>query len=256
MNSGFIRALKILIPGLLPLVFMSCKKDADPEPRMRVNLVIQHKAMGLPLTASGEAVDSSGTAIVFSKLQYFISNIRLETDNPMDVFAEPSSYHLIKGLDNGGETILSLTGIPIRNYRYLHLAIGLDSASNKGNNNGVAALQGGSGMYWSWSDEYKFMVLEGLFQKQNPDTSGAFLFHITGNSSYRSLRLNLVDSTGKGLEFKLENRLNLEAEISALFGAPNPVDFRVFNNAMSVETGAGKIAENYGAGRFIRLKNP
>jgi hypothetical protein len=238
----------------LALLFIACKKEADPDPRFRLNLIFHHQSLGIPLSASGEASDSAGTQIQFSRLQYYLSNIRLESDNPMDVFAEPSSYHLIKGLDNSGKTMISIGGIPYRNYRYLHLGIGLDSLSNKGGKVGIPALEAGSGMYWSWSDEYKFMVLEGLFQK--PDTAGAFLFHITGNSSYRPLRISLLDSTGNVPVFRPENTLNLDVEISSLFGAPNPIDFRTFNNVMSVEAGAGKIAANYGAGRFVRLRKP
>jgi hypothetical protein len=92
--------------------------------------------------------------------------------------------------------------------------------------------------------------MEGNFNY--PDTSGAFLFHVAGNSCFRTIRIP-ISSNGNAAFLANGSRINLDVELSALTGAPNPVDFRVMNNVMSVAAGAGKLAENYAGGRFIRF---
>jgi hypothetical protein len=233
-------------------VFSGCREEDPLVQEMTIEISLHHKNMGSNLSPGLPVTDSSGTLLSFSKLQYFLSNIRLESDNPMDVYAEPLSYHLIKALDNGGHTIIRFEKVPLRKYKYLHIGIGLDSLSNRAGSADVPVLQAGSGMYWSWSDEFKFMVLEGNFQKA--DTSGAFLFHVTGNACYREIRLDLKNSAGGEVAFGPRNTISLLAEIPALFGSPNPVDFREMNNVMSPEGGGLKIAGNYSSGGFLKFQ--
>jgi len=241
--------------GLFYLLgLFACRKGENPDPLLSVDLIIQHQNLGQKLAGGVVLSDSSGTLLQLNKYQFYLSNIRLETDVPIEVFSESASGHLVKGLDPGGESVIPLSGIPLRNYRYLCFGIGLDSLKNKSGGQGIPDLDPGLGMFWPWSNEYKFMVLEGSFQTQ--DTTGAFLFHIAGNSCYREIRLPLRDSTGKEIVLNAsgKTRILLNTELSALFGAPRPVDFRVLNNVMSVASGADVLADNYGQAGFIRLK--
>jgi hypothetical protein len=255
MNPGSIFskiAFLLLIPAGL-FLFSSCKKDNNSPTASGVELLIhlRHVAMGAGLAGKDALEDSSGTLLRFSKLQYYLSGFRLETENPMETYALPGAVYLVKGLDNGGETTITLKGIPGRVYKNLVFHIGLDSITNR-SRGGTGALDPGNGMYWSWSGEYKFMVLEGNYQAG--DSAGAFLFHLTGQPCYRSFRIPLLDTAGKELDIREGGEIRLDAEISALFGAPHPVDFKQMNNVMSLEAGAGKIADNYSYGRFFRLR--
>jgi hypothetical protein len=217
---------------------------------MTIQIRIRHKSLGVRLNPDSVLKDSSNTSITFSKFQYFISNISLETANRFDYFRNPVRYALIKAMDNEGESLITLSRVPAKNYKTIRLGIGIDGSSNNGSS-GVEKADPGNSMYWSWTDEYKFMVMEGRYAVA--DTSGQFIFHITGNSSYRQLELELKDSAGKPIQLKNGSEILIDAEISALFGAPNKVDFRLMNNVMSPENGATKIAENYGTGQFLRF---
>ena len=205
--------------------------------------------MGEKLEQAKAVTDSSGAVIALSKFQYYLSGIRLESENPMETFREPDSFHLVKGLDNKGEFVIRMKGVPERPFQSLVLQVGLDSITN-GKTGGQAALDPGNGMYWPWSSEYKFLVLEGNFNY--PDTSGAFLFHVAGNACFRTLRIP-ISSNGNAAFLANGSRINLDVELSALTGAPNPVNFRLMNNVMSIAAGAGKLADNYSSGSFIRF---
>jgi len=56
------------------------------------------------------------------------------------------------------------------------------------------------------------------------------------------------------LNFQSRTELKLKCELSALFGRPNPIDFRVTNNVMSPEAGGTALAGNYAPGGFLRFK--
>lgn len=240
-------------PGIIILIILiaSCKKDSATQPTDSREILIRlrHVSMGEKLGQGKALTDSSGTVISLSKFQYYLSGIRLESENPMETFREPQSYHLIKALDNMGETVLRLKSVPESSFQNLVLQIGLDSITN-GSKGGQGVLDPGNGMYWPWSSEYKFLVMEGNFNY--PDTSGAFLFHVAGNSCFRTLRIP-INSAGKDVELANGSQIVLDVELSALTGAPNPVNFRITNNVMSVAAGAGKLADNYAAGSFIRF---
>jgi len=239
------RVLFFLLPGML---FFSCRKETVEVANSDVVLRIRHLAFDEKLKPSFPLRDSAGVLLSFSKFQYYLSGIRLETENPMETYREPIGYHLVKALDNSGELVIQLKGLPKLPYRRLVLKIGLDSLSNH-KAGGQGALDPGNGMYWSWSGEYKFMVMEGNFQYS--DTSGAFLFHIAGDASFRSIPISLTDSSGNPRPFSSE--ITIDAQMPSLFGAPHPVDFRIMNNVMSTETGALKIADNYTYAGFFRL---
>ena len=233
------------------LLLLSCKKEKMPAPSnlRELSLEIRHQSLGNPLTYDAPVADSSGCLLRFTRFQYYLSGIRLETDNPADAWIQPSSFHLIKALDNGGKSLVALSGIPERPFKYLVLHIGLDSLVNHAAG-GTGALDPGNGMYWSWSGEYKFMVLEGNYQ--HSDSSGAFLFHIAGDPCYREIRLPLAPENGSPVSLSGKSAIQLDAEIAALFAWPNRLDLRAFNNVMSLESGAGLMAENY-SGRFFRV---
>jgi hypothetical protein len=236
---------------ILALLLVSCGKESTPQPSDSREILIRlrHVSMGETIEVGKAVSDSSGAVIALSKFQYYLSGIRLESENPMETFRESNSFHLVKGLDNKGEFIIRIKNVPERPFQSLVLQVGLDSITN-GKTGGQGALDPGNGMYWPWSSEYKFLVMEGNFNY--PDTSGAFLFHVAGNSCFRTIRIP-ISSNGNAAFLANGSRINLDVELSALTGAPNPVDFRVMNNVMSVAAGAGKLAENYAGGRFIRF---
>ena len=243
---------KIFFGYLLSLMLFSCRKEKTPDPEVPgdASLVIRHFSLGEKAGPGITLEDSAGTKLNFTKLQYYVSDIRLETENPFETYRDPEKVHLVRGLDNAGEFSIRLWNLPPGNYRSLVLNIGLDSVTNH-QSNGAGDLNPGFGMYWSWSGEYKFMVLEGEFQ--STDSSGTFLFHMAGEPCFRSIVIPLNDASGNFPLIRPGSTILLNAEISSLFGAPNPVDFRQMNNVMSIASGAGKIADNYQYGGFIRL---
>ena len=235
----------------LSLVFLaSCKKEELSSNSLELTLVLRHQSMGKKLAEARQVHDSSGHTLAFSRFQYYLSNVSFIGQNSADTYEVPVRYFLIKALNDSGETRIIIPNFPLRSYRAIRMHIGLDSIANSGLN-GTGALDPGNGMYWPWSKEYKFMVMEGRFQRD--DVGGSFLYHIAGNPCYRKIEIPLTDGKEAPLKFREGSRLILNSEVSALFGAPNRVDFQTFNDVTTLETGAGKIADNYSSGSFMKL---
>lgn len=247
---------KQVYPGclfsVLLLMLVACEKENKTQFEPQTNIYIKHDFLGKPFSRDSTYTDLAENQLSFKTFQYYLSNFTLIGDNPSNDYLIPNGFYLIKGFDNQGTYEISLKNIPVRNYRGLRISIGLDSATNK-STGGTGALNPGNGMYWDWSKEYKFLVMEGNYRTSAPTDTGSFLFHIAGNSNYRTVYIPF-SSNSDAIEFGSGSRdVILTAEISSLFGEPEIIDFRNYNNVISNETGAWKIAENYEKAGFLQL---
>jgi hypothetical protein len=158
----------------------------------------------------------------------------------------------VKAFSNPDGFQILLRGVSKGIYNELVFGIGVDSVANKGSSSNLGDLGQGNGMFWSWSDEYKFLVMEGNYQASG--MQGNFLFHIAGNACYKEIRIPLFQSASGDNSISLESNrtIVLDAEVLDLFGRPNPIDLKLTNDVSSIAAGAGKIADNYAAG-FYKL---
>lgn len=178
--------------AILALGFPSCKKNtSSSDEAPHVHLSIANKVGTADLSYGVENTLSNSRKYTFSRVQYYISNIRLiqedNTDYPIDGLVELIS-------DDGG--LIDIDDIPEGHYHGVKFTVGIaDSAVNHSDpatysSDSPLAPQNPS-MHWSWNTGYKFLVLEGTVDA-TADTAGTpnynWIMHLGGD-------VNAVDVT-------------------------------------------------------------
>lgn len=246
---SFTRSL-FLLPALA--LFFSFCRSTDDEPKFATLLIrLQHVAGKKNLVADQLIFkDSANQEYTVSRFNYYLSNIKLRNRQTGDFFFEVDSYHLINALINPQNKEIILKNVPKKRYSELEISIGVDNAANHSTDK-RGQLDPGNGMAWDWNIGYKFFELEGKYK----DASGAekpYLFHVGEDPNFRTLTFSFNQLLGSEFDVVKDGQIILEANVEAAFGQPNPVNFNLFNNAMSIASGTNKIAENYTEG-FLRM---
>lgn len=184
------------------------------------------------------APNGDGTYYV-SDFMFYVSNIRLMASDGEE-FTEPDSYHLLKFPE--GETYsIVLDSELAGKFDKLELSIGIDSAANL-SAEPRGDLNPTNPMAWSWTDGYKFLLLEG---KYFPAQGGSLpLVYHPGFSENRKVLVFDVDGTS-AVEFKID--------INALFTGPNTIDFHTHPEILFNAEHTALLAANYAEG-FISRK--
>ena len=176
--------------GLLTIIstlffITSCEKDKNNDDDINNNpteqkgtfkIKLEHLFDQAAFTLGTDFVNSSGENLNFSKVKYYLTNIRLEK---MDgtVWSEEESYRIVD-LSDPASLEITVDGVPAGEYHHLMFMVGVDSARNvSGAQEG--ALSPANGMFWSWNTGYIFFKLEGT-SPQSAD--GNFVYHIGGFS--------------------------------------------------------------------------
>jgi hypothetical protein len=128
--------------------------------------------------------NAAGEDFTISKLQYFVSNIKLITTDGKEVaYPQDQSYFLVREADPASHHIL-LENLPEGNYREISFVIGVDSLRNTmdiskriGN---LDIANAAKDMYWSWNSGYIFLKMEGNAPaaKSERNQDGRFMYHI------------------------------------------------------------------------------
>lgn len=111
----------------------------------------------------------------FSTFRYYVSNIRLKSEDGGEYWVQPESYFLVDAASDTLSTII-LKDIPVSHYTEMEVLYGVDSLRN------VSGAQAGAlspdlGMFWSWNSGYIMLKAEGT----SPSSStGSFAFHLGG----------------------------------------------------------------------------
>jgi hypothetical protein len=128
--------------------------------------------------------NASGEDFTVTKLQYFISNIKLKTSAGKEyAYPQDQSYFLIREDDPASQTI-TLSDIPAENYTEISYVVGVDSLRNTmdiSKRTGVLDIAvAAKDMYWTWNSGYIFFKMEGNAPaaKTTTNLNGAFQYHI------------------------------------------------------------------------------
>lgn len=227
---------------LITFLASACKEKNTPPAPAKVELQVQHFANGQPLERDKAYTSPAGNTYTVQKLRFYLSNVKLISQDGRTVYAESDSYHLIT-LD--GKDGFSLEKVPAALYTKIEFAIGVDEARNHSIDQ-FGDLDPSNDMVWDWNTGYKFLLLEGLYSTSNK--SGGLVLHVGEDSNYQIFTLDLPQPLD--LRQQSEGRIVLSTEVNELFQNPHPIDFDVLNTAMSGEN-ARKIVENYSNG-FIK----
>ncbi|RZK41214.1 MAG: hypothetical protein EOO90_12480 [Pedobacter sp.] len=236
---------------LTTLLFTSCSKREDVEPEFNeANLapfsiefdnIVGERTFGINNTNS-LYTNSKGERFSVSRLQYFISNIKVYTSTGKSyTVPQKDSYFLINGADKA--TRFTKVQVPEGDYTKVSFVLGVDSLRSTmdlADRTGVLdpAMGGGhdgGGMYWGWNSGYIFFKLEGNSPAISDDVSGdptgkkQFRYHIGGFGGYSAPTINNIktieiDLNGAGIARVRKDRssnVHLFVDIMKVFNGTN-----------------------------------
>ncbi|MBX0333109.1 hypothetical protein K3G39_07655 [Pontibacter sp. HSC-14F20] len=240
----FRSAFLLLIVLSLPFAFSACSDDKEKEPATAtVQVNVQSLVDGQNLQRDYPYQSPAGDTYTVQKFRFYLSNVKLISEDGHTVYTEPDSYHLIT-MD--GKSGFKLENVPAARYNKMEFAIGVDEARNHTIDQ-FGDLDPSNDMVWDWNTGYKFLLLEGLF---TGDTKvGGLVFHVGEDSNFMLFNMDLPQALD--LRQKPDGNIVLQTELSDLFRTPHLIDFDELNTAMGGEN-ARKIVENYENG-FIKV---
>ena len=203
--------------------------------------------------------NASGEDFVVSKLNYFISNIRLtKADGSVFTVPQDSSYFLVRE-DIKASQFVTLNNVPYGDYTAAEFMVGVDSVRNTApleKRQGVLDPAGSmmdDGMYWAWNSGYIFLKLEGTSSKGNP-VNGKFYYHIGLFGGYNQRTLNntrvvKVDfgSLKASVTEKKTPEVHFFVDVLKVFDGPaTHLSIAAFNSVMAGQpVKSQEIANNY-----------
>ncbi|RZM25017.1 MAG: hypothetical protein EOO88_20805 [Pedobacter sp.] len=268
------RNLKMVLLAGLILSIAACSKKDDPTPdyeetnlaqlSVEFDNIVGERTLSFNNTGSPYK-NAAGEAFTISKLQYFISNIKVTTATGNTYTVNPdSSYFLVKGDDKA--TRFAKVKVPEGDYTNLTFTLGVDSLRSTmpiDKRTGVldpAAGGGheGGGMYWGWNSGYIFFKFEGnsavISDNVNGDPTGKkqFKYHIGFFGGYSAPTLNNikvinVDLRTAGIAKVRKDRqsnIHLFVDVMKVFNGKNSFKIAEKPNVMFDDFTA-KIAANF-----------
>jgi hypothetical protein len=208
---------------------------------------------------TGNYTNAAGENITFSLFQYFISNIKLKTEDGSEyVVPQNESYFLIQEHKEETHKVV-LNNVPAGNYTSVSFVIGVDSLRNTmapADRTGVldvAAFTGEENMYWAWNSGYIFVKTEGVSPQAPVGNDGQrrFRYHIGGFGGYSSATINNIKT--KSLSFGNEvakvrkdtkPEVHLTADILKLFSGNQNISIAA-NPTVMFSPFSVNVANNY-----------
>jgi len=206
--------IKTMVLLCIMLITAACSKNADFTPdfqeadlaplSVEFDNIVGERTFALDNTGSPYR-NAAGEAFTVSRLQYFISNIKVTQADGNSYTVNPdSSYFLIMGDDKA--TRFAKVKVPEGDYTHLTFTLGVDSLRSTmpvDKRTGVLdpATSGGhdgAGMYWGWNSGYIFFKFEGnsavISDDVNGDPTGKkqFKYHIGFFGGYSAPTLNNI----------------------------------------------------------------
>jgi len=162
----------IAIFSISLLLFTSCREDR-PEYGF-VRLVFQHvwDDESLQLHRTEPYVNAAGNSLVFDRLQYIISDLRIDGEELIRI--ESPEVHFIS--INGDTTILITYQIPVGDYSLLSFNFGLNEHINQ--SNAFPNLPGNMPWPVGMGGGYHYMMIDGWWTSPTTPQSRGFGLHL------------------------------------------------------------------------------
>lgn len=267
---------KILCALAAVAIFASCSKNNDNvEPdyneknlaslSVEFDNIVGDRTLVLNNTAS-PYTNAAGEKFTISKVQYFISNIKVsKADGTTYTVNQDSSYFLINGADK--TTRFANVKVPEGDYTKITFTVGVDSLrSTMDISKRTGALDPSGtmedGMYWGWNAGYIFFKMEGnsdvISNDVNGDPTGKkqFKYHIGGFGGYSAPTINniktvTVDLTKGGIarvRKDRESNIHMLVDLIKVFNGTNSFSIAAHPSVMFSEFSTS-ISGNF-AGMF------
>lgn len=240
-------------------LFGSCKKDdtSDIQPGDTGSLELEFdNVVGAEDLALNNKtyINGSGENYTVSGLTYFISNIKLKTEDGTEyVMSSEESYFLINEADESSH-VVELEGVPAANYTSFTFNVGVDSPkafSPLSERTGVLDPAGAaSGMYRSQDDGYIFFKLDGT-SPASPENGEIISYQIGGYSGTTGNNLKTVTvNAPSGTSAKVRKNkttspeVHLFADVAKIFDGVTQINIAT-NPVIEFSGISADVANNY-----------
>src|SRR5690606_6396244 len=235
----------VILPAIILAIFFAGCDDDDVNSNEvgSIRIEFDNRAGEADLAFNTDYTNSSGETFNVTKLNYYISNIRLtKTDGTEFVVPRDSSYFLVMEADEESQ-LVTLNQVPAGDYNAITCTIGGDSLrSTMDISKRTGALdpaQGDEGMYWTWNSGYIFFKIEGTSSAAPVEQENKFYYHIGGYGGYDSPTLNNIRETtvsmnGARAEVR-EGRspqVHLHVDVLQLFSNPTSIKIADHHSVM------------------------
>ncbi|WP_033403279.1 MbnP family protein [Dyadobacter beijingensis] len=208
-------------------------------------------------------VNAAGEDFTVSKLNYYISNIKLtRMDGSIFTVPQDSSYFMIREA-NAASQKLTIRNVLTGDYTGIEFMVGVDSTRSvmepdSPGRKGILDIYAGptneEEMYWTWNPGYIFLKLEGS-SDSSTTANGKYYYHIGffGGRTERTLNnLRTVKLNFPGqkaiVTTNIVSNVLIKADILKIFNGPTQL--RIKQNPSLMFTDSTKyVADNY-AGMF------
>jgi len=224
---------KTIIILLAAIAITACKEDESqtPDPGI-LNLTFENVINGSPLNFGDSHVNTSLETFTVNELKYIISNITLtRKDGSIVVYPPDQSYFVINEADANSQSI-QLEGIEAGAYTDITFGFGVNPTKypiESGTLNFIPTAEE-TGMLWTWSAGYKFIMLEGDYTAQNAGESAPFLIHVGSHGAnldnYKEITVSLEESNTNE-DFTIAEGINASRtilfDVAQVFDGPNTI---------------------------------
>jgi hypothetical protein len=253
MKLNFLGALALMIFAASTLNSCKKKEELPNATGGDVDLQFDHKwgpahaafSMNTEMTHP-----ATGEKITFTKLNYYISNVKLKKEDGT-WWVQPESYHLVKVNENTAPKI-KLEDVPIGKYTAIEYTIGVDSIRNVSGAQ-TGALAPSNGMFWSWTTGYVFIKVEGTSPNSGA-SSGEFRYHIGGfrnENNTNAVRSNLQELPGVlVVKSGHENHAKIHFYVNSARFWHGGISLQDLHTVHMPGTNANTIADNF-SGAFL-----
>ena len=227
---------------ILSLTMVGCD-DEDPLPEETGQLTIEfdNRVGEENLELSKDYVNAGGETFQIAKLNYYISNIVLKTNDGKEfVVPQDSSYFLIMEEQEDSQEV-HLKNVPSGNYNQISFTIGVDSLRSTmdvSKRPGVLdPAQGHDGMYWTWNSGYIFFKMEGTSPAAPLEQDNKFYYHIGGYGGYEvpginNIREKTVDMGSAVAQVRSEKNPQVHLHVDVLEFFSNPTNISIADHSL------------------------
>ncbi len=171
--------MKSLIPILAAFLFVTLAQA-----QTNVILNIEHRLNETAFAFNTAAVAPGGYELDVSRLQYYVSGIRLIHDGGQETSVE-DTWLLV---DAGNDVNFELGSHTISNIEGISFYIGVDRDTNNADPSlhapGHPLAPQNPSMHWGWQSGYRFVAIEG---SAGPGTAFDYEIHALGNNNYNQV---------------------------------------------------------------------
>lgn len=189
-------------------------------------------------------VNENGDSFTVSKLNYYISNVKLTGAGGTADYAETESYHLIEH-STAAQMAFNMGDVPAGKYSSVTFLIGVDSLRNVSGAQ-TGALDPALGNFWAWNTGYIMLKFEGK-SPVSPNADSFLMYHCGGFSGENSVLHTVTLTFPDVIEVSKSKtpHIHLQADVLKMFKSPNVIDFSAVGTIHMPGAMAKKLSDNY-----------